>query len=79
MPTCECECTSCGHRFEKFQWITARPVRRCPSCGKRAKWVLGAGCSLMFKGSGFYVTDYRSESYKKAARADGERHGVYHG
>jgi len=74
MPTYEYECTSCGHRFERFQSITASPVRRCPRCGKKVKKLLGAGAGLIFKGSGFYATDYRSESYKKAAKADTEGH-----
>jgi putative FmdB family regulatory protein len=73
MPTYEYECSSCGHRYEKFQSITARPEKKCPACGKRtAKRLIGAGASIIFKGSGFYQTDYRSESYKKAAKADAE-------
>lgn len=72
MPTYEYECTGCGYRFEKFQSITARPLRRCPRCGKRVRRLLGVGAGVIFKGSGFYATDYRSESYKKAAKADAE-------
>lgn len=72
MPTYEYECTCCGHRFEKFQSIIAPPVKPCPRCGKRVRRLLGAGAGVIFKGSGFYVTDYRSESYKKAAKAEKE-------
>jgi putative FmdB family regulatory protein len=72
MPTYEYECTPCGHRFEKFQSITAAPIKRCPKCGKKVKRLLGAGVGLIFKGSGFYATDYRSDSYKKAAKAEQE-------
>jgi putative FmdB family regulatory protein len=74
MPTYEYECTSCGHRFEKFQSITAAPVKRCPSCGKKVKRLFGTGGGLIFKGSGFYTTDYRSEDYKRAAKAEAAVH-----
>lgn len=71
MPTYEYECPDCGHTFEEFQSITARPIRRCPQCGKRrVKRLLGCGAGLIFKGNGFYQTDYRSESYKKSAEAE---------
>jgi putative FmdB family regulatory protein len=70
MPTYEYECSSCGNRFEKFQSITAAPVKRCPKCGKKVKRLFGGGAGVIFKGSGFYSTDYRSESYKKAAKAE---------
>ena len=71
MPTYEYECDGCGERFEKFQSITAAPVRKCPLCGKRkVRRLIGAGAAVIFKGSGFYQTDYRSESYKKAAEKD---------
>lgn len=76
MPTYEYECTSCGHRFEKFQSITAPPLKHCPNCGKRIKRLLGGGGGVIFKGSGFYTTDYRSENYKKAAKADKEEQSV---
>jgi len=69
MPTYEYACEACGHQFERFQSITAKPVRVCPSCGKRrVKRLLGAGAALIFKGSGFYATDYRSESYRADAK-----------
>ncbi len=69
MPTYEYECTACGHTFERFQSITAAPVRTCPKCGRRkVRRLLGTGGALIFKGSGFYATDYRSESYKRDAK-----------
>jgi putative FmdB family regulatory protein len=68
MPTYEYECRSCGHRFEAFQSIKDRPLRRCPACGKGVKRLIGAGAGIIFRGSGFYETDYRSEDYSKKAR-----------
>ena len=78
MPTYEYLCDKCGHEFEVFQAITAKPLRFCPQDGcPRKKWgrgrvkrKIGAGAGLLFKGSGFYITDYRSEGYKKAAQKD---------
>ncbi len=71
MPTYDYECEACGHAFEKFQSITASPVRTCPECGKRkVRRLIGTGAGIIFKGSGFYQTDYRSESYKKAAEKE---------
>jgi len=71
MPTYDYECEACGHKFEKFQSITARPIRKCPKCGKRqVRRLLGMGAGIIFKGSGFYQTDYRSESYRKGAEKD---------
>lgn len=72
MPTYDYECPRCGCRFEKFESITAPPAGKCPSCGTPAKRLIGAGAGLIFKGSGFYTTDYRSDSYKKAAARDKE-------
>lgn len=69
MPTYEYRCPE-GHEFEKFQRMSDPPVADCPECGKEAERLLSAGAGLLFKGSGFYITDYRSESYKKAAEAD---------
>jgi putative FmdB family regulatory protein len=70
MPTYDYKCDSCKHTFEKFQSITAAPIRKCPQCRKnRVKRLLGTGAGLIFKGSGFYITDYRSESYKSGAKA----------
>ncbi len=71
MPTYEYICESCGCDFEKFQTITAQPLRTCPKCGKKKlKRLIGTGAGIIFKGSGFYQTDYRSESYKKAAESE---------
>lgn len=71
MPTYDYECDACGHEFELFQQISETPKKKCPECGKpKLRRLFGTGAALMFKGSGFYQTDYRSESYKKAAAAD---------
>ena len=71
MPTYEYKCAACGFEFEKFQSIKSGPVRKCPHCGKsRVKRLIGTGSGLIFKGGGFYQTDYRSEAYKTAAKAD---------
>lgn len=76
MPTYDYRCEACGHAFEKFHSITAAPIRKCPKCGKRkVRRLLGTGGGMIFKGSGFYITDYRSESYKSAAKADGGSSG----
>lgn len=72
MPTYEYECPKCGCRLEKFEPITAEPNVKCPECGAKCKRLLGAGAGIIFKGSGFYTTDYRSDSYKKAAERDKE-------
>lgn len=71
MPTYEYECNSCKHRFELFQSITAGHKRKCPECGRLTlRRLIGPGAAIVFKGSGFYQTDYRSESYKKGASAE---------
>lgn len=71
MPTYEYRCSSCGRTFERFESIKATPNRICALCGKpRAHRLIGMGAGLIFKGSGFYITDYRSESYKNAAKAE---------
>jgi len=80
MPTYEYICAKCGHEFEALQSIAAKPLARCPQalCAEK-KWGRGkvirkisAGAGLIFKGSGFYITDYRSEGYKQAAKKDSE-------
>ena len=71
MPTYEYVCEACGHRFDAYQSITADALKKCPACGKRSlERLIGIGGGIIFKGSGFYETDYRSESYKKAAAAE---------
>jgi putative FmdB family regulatory protein len=71
MPTYEYACSACGHQFEKFHSITARPVSLCPKCGQRkVKRLISAGAGFIFKGSGFYSTDYRSDAYKADAKSD---------
>jgi len=73
MPTYEYVCEACRHEMEEFQSITAKALRKCPKCGKhKLKRLIGTGAGILFKGSGFYETDYRSDSYKKAAKADKE-------
>ncbi|HEQ60648.1 MAG TPA: zinc ribbon domain-containing protein [Firmicutes bacterium] len=69
MPTYEYECPQCGI-FELFQTITAAPLKRCPTCRRKVRRLIGAGGGLLFKGSGFYITDYRSEEYKQKAKSD---------
>jgi putative FmdB family regulatory protein len=71
MPTYDYSCDACNHAFEIFESITAEPQKKCPKCKKqKLRRLFGAGAGLVFKGSGFYQTDYRSDSYKKAASAD---------
>ena len=70
MPTYEYECQKCGHHFELFQSIKDAPKKTCPKCRGRVKRLLGTGAGLIFKGSGFYITDYRKPSYQEAARKD---------
>ena len=70
MPTYEYECPDCGHAFELFQSMTAKVKRTCPECGSRKlKRLIGTGGAVLFKGGGFYETDYRSAGYKKDAKA----------
>jgi putative FmdB family regulatory protein len=69
MPTYNYECRSCGHAFELFQSMTAPVKRKCPTCGKpRLDRLIGAGSGVLFKGSGFYQTDYRSASYRSGEK-----------
>ena len=70
MPTYEYECTKCEYQFEKFQSMTEEPLKRFPKCRCKVKRLIGTGAGLLFKGSGFYETDYRSDSYKKAEKKD---------
>ena len=71
MPTYEYICENCACKFEQFQPIKAKPIRKCPKCGKRElKRLIGSGSGVIFKGSGFHQTDYRSESYKKGEKSE---------
>ena len=71
MPTYDYECDACGHTQELFQSINDEPLKKCPKCRKQKfRRLFGAGAGILFKGSGFYQTDYRSDAYKKSAAAD---------
>lgn len=70
MPTYEYECTKCGHRFERFQSITAPALKRCPECRCKLRRLIGAGAVIIFKGSGFHATDYRSSEYKDREKSE---------
>ena len=71
MPTYDYECNACGHAFELFQSIKAAAVKKCPKCGKlKVRRLIGIGAGIIFKGSGFYCTDYRDPTYAKAAEKD---------
>lgn len=76
MPTYDYQCTECGSVFEEFQSIKAKPLRKtlCETCGERrpVRRLIGTGGAVIFKGSGFYQTDYRDDSYRRAAKADGD-------
>ncbi len=73
MPTYEYQCDACGHDFEEFQYFSDEPLTKCPACKKKKlRRLFGTGASIIFKGSGFYETDYRSESYKSGAKAESE-------
>ena len=71
MPTYEYQCDACGNKFERFQSIKSGPIRKCPKCGKnKVRRLISTGAGMIFKGSGFYITDYRSESYKEKAKSE---------
>lgn len=71
MPTYEYSCEACGYSFEKYEPMTAEPTKECPKCGKaRAKRAISGGAGIIFKGPGFYSTDYRSTSYRDGAKKD---------
>lgn len=73
MPTYDYVCDACEHKFEEFQSFTEEPLKKCPACKKsKLRRLFGAGAAILFKGSGFYQTDYRSESYTSAAKAEQE-------
>lgn len=75
MPTYDYECPDCQHRFQRFHSMTADPIKVCPTCEKEnVKRLIGAGAGLIFKGSGFYITDYRSKSYNDSkSKAEGSK------
>src|SRR5262245_39546076 len=74
MPTYEYECDGCQHAFEEFQSILAETLKVCPKCGQpKLRRLFGVGSAVVFKGSGFYQTDYRSASYQAAAKADADK------
>ena len=74
MPTYEYECDACGHQFEEFQKMGSKPILVCPECKKRkVRRLIGSGAGIIFKGSGFYETDYRSADYQKRAKEDSSK------
>jgi putative FmdB family regulatory protein len=73
MPTYEYVCDECGHNFDELQSFSDEPLKKCPKCGKKKlRRLFGTGAAVLFKGSGFYETDYRSESYKQAQKKESE-------
>ena len=70
MPTYDYECQKCGHTFEKFQSMLDEHLKRCPECKGKLKRLIGTGAGVIFKGSGFYETDYRSDSYKTGEKGE---------
>lgn len=70
MPTYEYKCRDCGEKFDEFQKITDPPLTKCLNCGGEVDRLISGGSGLLFKGSGFYITDYRSKGYKKAAASE---------
>jgi putative FmdB family regulatory protein len=71
MPTYEYRCNACDHRFDELQSFSEEPLKKCPQCKKKKlERLIGTGAAIIFKGAGFYQTDYRSESYKSDAKAD---------
>jgi len=70
MPTYGYECLKCGHEFDRVQSIKAEPLKRCPKCRSKVRRVMGTGAGIIFKGTGFYQTDYRSDNYKQGKKRD---------
>lgn len=71
MPTYDYVCDACEHTFEEFQMMSAKVLKKCPECGKsKLRRLIGTGAGVIFKGGGFYETDYRSDAYQKDAKAD---------
>ena len=74
MPTYDYVCDACKHEFEEFQSMSAKQLKKCPECGKsKLRRLIGTGAGIIFKGSGFYETDYRGAGYNKDKTADGEK------
>ena len=74
MPTYDYICDACEHEFEEFQMMSAKQLKKCPECGKnKLRRLIGTGAGIIFKGSGFYETDYRSDGYSKDKKADSEK------
>ena len=70
MPTYDYQCKACGHRFEIFQSIKAKALKKCPKCEGKIERLIGSGAGIIFKGSGFYQTDYRSKNYQEGSKKD---------
>ncbi|KPK99080.1 MAG: FmdB family transcriptional regulator [candidate division Zixibacteria bacterium SM23_73_2] len=79
MPTYEYLCQSCGFKFDAFQRMTDEPLEKCPQCKGELKRLISGGGGLIFKGAGFYATDYRSESYKKKEKEEKKSHSEVKG
>ncbi len=73
MPTYQYRCLKCEHEFEFVQKMTDSPLTQCPSCKGKVKRLIGTGAGIIFKGSGFYSTDYRSDDYKKKAQQENKK------
>ncbi len=71
MPTYEYECTHCGHSFEQFQKINDKPLEKCPTCGKKVRKLISSGGGVIFKGAGFYATDYRKPQKNAPSKKEG--------
>jgi len=74
VPTYEYECKSCGHTFEASQSITAKPLEKCPQCHQQVRRLISAGAGIIFKGAGFYATDYRKKSKSEKEAKDAPCH-----
>ncbi len=79
MPTYDYECTKCGHTFEVLQKMTDKPKSTCPQCKGKLRRLIGAGSGIIFKGSGFYETDYKKKSGEKPAGCPKAKEGGCHG
>jgi putative FmdB family regulatory protein len=75
MPTYQYKCSKCGYEFEEFQKMTDAPVESCPKCKGKTRRIITGGAGFLFKGSGFYITDHRSDSYKESSRKEGGETG----